>query len=710
MKFERWKASTFPDLGQIRTWTNSEPDDKFIAFEFGPGLNYYVQRVQRLMLSGGRVLDAGCGMGQWSVALATAFDHVDAVDTNPHRLDVLSNLCSHLGVTNVRGHEGTIESLPFEDEYFDAVFCYGVIMFTDLQKSLNEFNRVLQPGGRIYVCLNADGFSHHLINDRGDTASVNAGSETLYNTYWRRALAEGFSDDLLHEKEHWTRIYRVARQIDRITRGILRLPWITQTSIGRWLVANEKGIVEKHGFVLSRVGRRLVAEVEQHLPASYRTRLLSDISRIVQEGGLPTQMTQAQSYMPKEFSLEVEQAGFTQFESGPESSIVTENWVPDIEPKYQPQHHSGFPTVWEGLFLKPTVLDVPVSLQVHLDAGMTASRTKVFVSGTPNVILSNMTESSFPSELLEWAHRKARALGGAKYIEKLGAVLRESGDTHPELIASRIICFVQGALYRDPISQPLEKDGSLPDPLVILCTARGKCGHAAKLVVALAEAAGLQARVRQFPHHVSAEISVNGQWVLAEADIFKNGILTKKKDGHLITLDEWKKRPTLLDCFPATGWMVLPGSWSARDWLGNPTKGYVDVLTPADRGFVSNYFVESTAGAPPTLAHITEIRRDDDFLSLRWDPSTLDKGRVIGYKVRIGTTSRGWNYATSVAGDNFASQTGADITELETTDCAVRVFAKQGPPIYASVTAVSDRIELEPNTWFWPSEEVCLES
>ena len=53
---------------------------------------------------GGRVLDAGCGMGQLSLALAEHAGHIDAVDRSEQAISHLSEEVRHCGATNVHPH------------------------------------------------------------------------------------------------------------------------------------------------------------------------------------------------------------------------------------------------------------------------------------------------------------------------------------------------------------------------------------------------------------------------------------------------------------------------------------------------------------------------------------------------------------------------------------------------------------------------------
>ncbi len=73
------------------------------------------------------------------------------LDLNQDRLLTGSIISKRLGVHNVKFEYGSIEKVPYPDGYFDAIFCYSVIMFTNETQSLREFARVLRPNGRLYV-------------------------------------------------------------------------------------------------------------------------------------------------------------------------------------------------------------------------------------------------------------------------------------------------------------------------------------------------------------------------------------------------------------------------------------------------------------------------------------------------------------------------------------------------------------------------------
>lgn len=130
--------------------------------------DYYRARLQQIGFSGlDRVLDAACGIGQWSCALAMLNREVVGIDLNADRIGGACHLARDMAVSNCSFSAGSIESIDHPDDSFDAVFCYGAFMFTAMSKTLAEFVRVTRPGGSIYLNGNAVGWYAHLLIDRG---------------------------------------------------------------------------------------------------------------------------------------------------------------------------------------------------------------------------------------------------------------------------------------------------------------------------------------------------------------------------------------------------------------------------------------------------------------------------------------------------------------------------------------------------------------
>lgn len=101
------------------------------------------------------LLDAGCGPGIVSAALARQVGRVEGVDLTPAMIALAEQRALAEGLANVRFQVGDMSSLPFEDASFDgAVSRYTVHHLDHPIAALSEMVRVTKPGGTI-VTLDA---------------------------------------------------------------------------------------------------------------------------------------------------------------------------------------------------------------------------------------------------------------------------------------------------------------------------------------------------------------------------------------------------------------------------------------------------------------------------------------------------------------------------------------------------------------------------
>ena len=125
-------------------------EDTHVSAEFRQWTRLMVEAAQ--IQSDDRVLDVACGTGvlaRQAVLSVGEGGYVAGLDADPGRLAVAESLAP-----SIDWRAGVAESLPFDDESFDAVVCqFGLMFFQDRPAALREMLRVLVPGGRVAVAV-----------------------------------------------------------------------------------------------------------------------------------------------------------------------------------------------------------------------------------------------------------------------------------------------------------------------------------------------------------------------------------------------------------------------------------------------------------------------------------------------------------------------------------------------------------------------------
>lgn len=169
------------------------------VYALGP--RHWEAKVLSLSLIGHRrVLDVGCGSGQWLSMLARHNTQVVGVEPEGRLLQLAaqhSKATPQIALARTRAEE-----LPFGDGTFDAVLCYGVLSYTDETKSLREMSRVLKPAGQLVLGLQGAGYYlHHMIEGvrYRNRQAVRYGAEPIL-TRW----AEVVTGRTRHGVTYWT--------------------------------------------------------------------------------------------------------------------------------------------------------------------------------------------------------------------------------------------------------------------------------------------------------------------------------------------------------------------------------------------------------------------------------------------------------------------------------------------------------------------------
>lgn len=131
-------------------WASSEDPDAFDVVKANetctsPEMRYICTRLGNL--SGKRLLDVGCGLGEASVYFALKGAHVTSLDLSQGMLDATARLARRYGVM-VRIHKAAAEStgLP-ANQLFDVIYAGNLLHHVDIQATLKMLKLHLAPGG-----------------------------------------------------------------------------------------------------------------------------------------------------------------------------------------------------------------------------------------------------------------------------------------------------------------------------------------------------------------------------------------------------------------------------------------------------------------------------------------------------------------------------------------------------------------------------------
>ena len=105
-----------------------------------------------------RLLDAGCGTGNYTFALSSELGHINAADANPKMLDRARLKLD--GADNTEFHHARLQALPFGATSFDGVIVNQVLHHLDdgtdpsypaCREAFAEFARVMKPNAVLVV-------------------------------------------------------------------------------------------------------------------------------------------------------------------------------------------------------------------------------------------------------------------------------------------------------------------------------------------------------------------------------------------------------------------------------------------------------------------------------------------------------------------------------------------------------------------------------
>ncbi|OCR96199.1 hypothetical protein CFT12S02847_04745 [Campylobacter fetus subsp. testudinum] len=102
---------------------------------------------------GGVVLDLGCGAGRHTKLLAENGFNAYGCDYSQSGVEVAKLLIKQANL-NADLKVASVGDLPYDDDKFDGIICWGVLEYSDLngiEKASQEIYRVLKVGGKVLI-------------------------------------------------------------------------------------------------------------------------------------------------------------------------------------------------------------------------------------------------------------------------------------------------------------------------------------------------------------------------------------------------------------------------------------------------------------------------------------------------------------------------------------------------------------------------------
>ena len=225
---------------------------------------YRKRRLFQLMeldqISGKRVLDVGCGIGQHTVFHALYGAESYGFDISPVGVAMAARLAQANNVADLcHFHVASVSDLPYEDEYFDVVVLNAVLHHIIKYPNVHaEIWRVLKPGGKLFVadelrnpvykalrwCYRA------VVRDKPDRGDVDLSmsdlqelSEEYLNLYLDRfTLLEGLREGFARNYNNPLPIRVIDFLLFALDQALFRLLPVTRNYTSEFVMAMDKPI------------------------------------------------------------------------------------------------------------------------------------------------------------------------------------------------------------------------------------------------------------------------------------------------------------------------------------------------------------------------------------------------------------------------------------------------------------------------------------
>jgi SAM-dependent methyltransferase len=156
-EFIEWRDYYLQKQEALRSW----PDETLIRIFKGPYLSNY-----NLEFKDKNILDIGFGNGESFIFLKSMGLNIFGTEVDQNVCDKVSNWAISNNI-DVDLRVGVNTKIPYPDNHFDYLVSWNVLHYEDneedILKGLSEYNRVLKPGGRIFI--STTGPEHKILKD-----------------------------------------------------------------------------------------------------------------------------------------------------------------------------------------------------------------------------------------------------------------------------------------------------------------------------------------------------------------------------------------------------------------------------------------------------------------------------------------------------------------------------------------------------------------
>lgn len=210
-------------------WLNSGKRDVDTMLRILNSSNFFIEK-------GNRILELGCATGRMTRWLASLAEECEIWGADISARAIVwcqENLTPPFNFATVT----TVPHLPFEDRYFDLIFCGSVFTHIDdlADAWLLEIKRIMRPGGRAYVTVHDKHTADVVINNNWESREFidwvikyslwpsqfrdllisSGGSKYLKNEdYYKISILAGNEQpqvfyDIEHLRQHWGRWLKI---------------------------------------------------------------------------------------------------------------------------------------------------------------------------------------------------------------------------------------------------------------------------------------------------------------------------------------------------------------------------------------------------------------------------------------------------------------------------------------------------------------------